>query len=278
MGQKILNSDEKRIIAMPKLLNSRLIITCIFSVVAVTLYIAGFFNFPALVLIIGGALWNFFVDINTMVSFLLSLVVCLIYGMFAYMEGLYMNAFLYVAFYIPMQFVTWLTNLNNKDISIKNDKRLFKHGFIFEYVMLLVVVVALAILCYFNNSMTISVLDALTACLLGFSALLQSFMFREYYYIRPFAVLSAILLWVSVILINGFSMISCTMVVLYLMYLTNDLLTSAYWKFTVDIIEPEEIERNEENGSKVMEEKKLEEYKKLMEEENKEDKNGNVTA
>ncbi|MBR2908996.1 MAG: nicotinamide mononucleotide transporter [Clostridia bacterium] len=280
MAQKVLNSDEKRIIAMPKLLNSRLIITCIFSVIALTLYIAGFFNFPALCLIVAGALWNFFADINSCFAFILSLVVGLLYGMFAYMEGMYMNAILYTAFYIPMQFITWITNLDNKDMSIKNDKRLFKKGFVYEYVAMLLVLVCLAVLCYFNPFMTLSVLDAVTACLLGFSAMLQSYMFREYYYIRPFAVLSAILLWVAVILINGFSMICFVMIILYLMYLTNDLMTTSYWRFTVNVVEPEEVEEQGDNGSKTIEKEKIEEYKKLVEQENNKNSTdgGNVTA
>ena len=269
MAQKILNSDQKRIIAMPKLLNSRLIITCIFSVMALTLYLAGFFNFPAVCLIVAGALWNFFADINSFFAFLMALVVGFIYGMFAFIEGLYMNAILYTAFYIPMQFITWISNIDKEDMSIDGDKRLFKKGFVYEYVALLLVVVSLAVLCYFNNEITISVLDAVTACLLGFSAVLQSYMFREYYYVRPFAVLAAILLWLAVVLINGFTMISFTMIILYLMYLANDLLTSACWRMTVNVVETEEVEGHDDNGAKILEKNKIEEYKKLMEEENK---------
>ena len=146
----------------------------------------------------------------------MALIVGLIYGMFAYMEGLYMNAILYTVFYIPMQFITWITNIDKKDMSINGDKRLFNKGFVYEYVAFILVAISLGVLCYINNEITISVLDAVTACLLGFSAILQSYMFREYYYIRPFAVLSSILLWVAVILINGFTMISFVMIILYL--------------------------------------------------------------
>ena len=281
MGKKLLNSDQKRVRAMPGLLNSRLIITCIFSLIALTFYLGGFLNFPALCLIVAGALWNFFTDINTFISFMLSLVVCFIYAMFSILEGLYMNALLYVAFYIPLQFVVWINNLDSYDMSIKKDKRLFKKGFLYEYIALIVVLVSLSVLCYFNSEITLTVFDALTACILGFSAFLQSYMYREYYLIRPMAVLMALLLWVLVIFVNGFSMISFTMIVLYLMYLTNDLLTSAFWKITVDVVEPEELELVTSEGKKVLESERIEEYKKLVELENKNDKNskgGGVTA
>ena len=167
----------------------------------------------------------------------------------------------------------------SKDITVdtktvKNRKSQNKKNNSFFYMIaLIVVLVSLSVLCYFNSEITLTVFDSLTACILGFSAFLQSYMYREYYLIRPMAVLMALLLWVLVIFVNGFSMISFTMIVLYLMYLTNDLLTSAFWKITVDVVEPEELELVTSEGKKVLESERIEEYKKLVELENKNDKN-----
>ena len=66
----------------------------------------------------------------------------------------------------------------------------------------------------------------------------------------------------------------------YVMYLTNDLITSIYWKVTVDKLEPEEVEVIGDKGSKKLEKERLKEYEELvrLENKNKNDKGGSVTA
>ena len=160
------------------LFDAKLTITCLFSLIALTLYLLNYINFPAVCLIFLGAVWNFFVDINTLFAFLLSILVGFLFAMFAIIDGLYANAVLYVLYYIPLQFVIWLTNPKGRDMSIKKDKKLSKDNLYYicvAFILGFAVVVAVAV-CMENEILLF--FDAFSACMLGLSAYLQSYMYR----------------------------------------------------------------------------------------------------
>lgn len=252
---------------------TKLFVSLLFSFVALYLNLLGLINFGCFLLIIFGAFWNFFVDINTYWALVLCLLVSFIYSIFAAAEGFYVNAILYVMVYIPMQFITWITNIDNKDMSIEKDKRLDGNA-IFYVCLFVFFFFSLGFMFAMSHEFELlAILDTVTACLLCLSAFFQSFMYREYYIIRPIAVLSAIILWSFAIVLNGLSAVSLTLVILYSMYLIMDIANIIYWIKTVPVLDKEVIENITEDGDKELDKEEVikiqEEVEKVLQEEQK---------
>ncbi|MBQ7467087.1 MAG: nicotinamide mononucleotide transporter [Clostridia bacterium] len=200
----------------------RLVTICLFCAFALTLYFLNAINFPCVLLVVCGALWNFFVPINTYVSFIFCLIVCFLYSSFAISEGLYANAILYFLVYIVLQFVVWVL-FNEENMKIE-DKQLSKSN---SYLVICFIVMSFA-LCFaisLNASKNVLPLfDAISASMLGLSAFLQSFKYREYFVIRPIALVCAILLWLFAGYQSGFDGFSLAVMLMYVMYLVLDLI------------------------------------------------------
>lgn len=263
---KIFESKQRKIEKYSKdLFMCRFIVTTLFALAGLTLYLLNFINFPALALIILGALWNFFVDINSMLAFFMCLAVCSIYSLFAIMNGVYISAFLYICFYIPMQFSAWMIYSKEKDISIKKDKKLSAEA---SYYIIVIMVLVLAITFAFalgGEYQILPLFDSIVACLLGLSAYLQVFMFREYYNIRFIALFSAIILWILVAIINGVTMGALAIILMYFMYLILDIIAMIYWHKTNEVYDKDAIEEIDDEGNKSLVKEKVEEYKELIE-------------
>lgn len=201
----------------------RLVTVCLFCAFALTLYFLGIINFACVLLIVFGGLWNFFVPINTFVSFVFCLLVCSLYALFSIKEGLYSNAILYFIVYVFLQYVVWVL-YGDDDMAIK-DKQMTMNT---SYLVTCVIVVSLAV-CFaisiVQGNQILPLMDAVTACMLGLSAFLQSFKYREYYVIRPIALIFAILLWIFAGYINGYGGANITAIIMYIMYLVLDLMT-----------------------------------------------------
>ncbi len=207
----------------PKQYLMRLVIVCMFCAFALTLYFLGVINFACVLLIVCGGLWNLFVPINTFASFAFCLVVCSLYALFAIGEGLYSNAILYFVVYVFLQYVVWVLYSEN-DMAI-NDKQLSVNT---SYLVTCVLAISLALsfaISIVQGNQILPLLDAVTACMLGLSAFLQSFKYREYFIIRPIALIFAILLWIFTGYINGYGGANVTAIVMYVMYLVLDMLT-----------------------------------------------------
>lgn len=261
---KIEDSGVKRFKISPKLFSARLITTCAFSCFALTMYLVGYINFPALCLIVSGALWNFFVDINSFVSFMLSLAVGILYGFFAISEGLYVHALLYLVVYVALQFYVYVEYPRNLDMSIKKDKKFsgqnIYNSFIF-FVLTMAVFFAFAIV---NKREVLPLFDSFSACMLAFSAFLQVYMFREYYVVRICAVVCAIGLWIAVMLTSAVSFVAVTMIMLYSMYLVHDIIAIIIWHKTVPAVIQEDLISMDNEGNKVLVEEKIAEFAKMV--------------
>lgn len=257
--------DYEKINKQSKLLfNARLIITCFACLIALTLYLLNLLYLPVLCLILLGAIWNFFVDINTFIAFLLSVVVGMLFAMLSIIEGLYANALLYVLFYIPLQFVVWINNPKEFDSTIKIDKKLSKT---------VVYYICLAFLSAFSIVSTLIInleqemlifFDVFSACLLGLSAFLQSYRYREYYSVRILAVIISIVLWISVLHIVYFSMIAVGMIILYSMYLLADVVTLISYIRSRVPYDKEAVEQLDEKSKKKLVREKIKEYNEQL--------------
>jgi len=260
------NNEAKSSKAYYNLLNIRIMVSCLFLLAGLTLYLLNYINFPALCLLLAGAIWNFFVNINSFLAFMLSFVVGILYALFAVIDGLYINALLYTAFYIPLQFVVWIQNIGATDMVVNENKKLKGRSIYF-----IVLAVVLCFVCGFAISISsqytiLPVLDTVVACGLGLSAYLQSFKYREYYFVRFIAVALAVVLWVSVIGINGLSIGSITMILLYLMYFVLDVIAYFFWLQNVEDYNKSLFEDVTPKGEKTLVQDKVEEYNKMLKE------------
>ncbi len=256
----------------------KLIVASIFAVFAIMLYLLNVINIPALCLIFAGVLWNFFVDINTFLAFLLALVVGVIYAMFSIIDGLYINALLYTIYYIPLQFIVWIMNLNSKDMSIRKDKKLSKNSIYYICVLCIFSVVACFAFALLQQYQILPLFDAVTATMLGLCAFLQSLMFREYYIVKPIALVLALSLWIYVGAINGWTIGALTIIMLYAMYLVLDIITMVFWLKTIPAVDKERLEVLDNDGHKTLVNEKMELYHKSSNKDDFSDKDDNVIA
>ncbi len=260
--------------ARKELFTARLIVSCVFLTIALSLYFYGLLNLPGVLLIILGALWNFFVDVNTFWAFIFSLFVGAIYAMFAVVDGLYANAVLYTLYYIPLQFITWIKYGGIKDISIKNNKRLKGYQAYYLFVSFIYVFIICFIFTSTQNRQILPALDTVSACALALSAFLQSFMFREYYFVRPIALVLVLELWLYTIIQNGISYGSLACILLYIMYYILDCYSMNLWVDTTSARKNNHVAMVDENG--LIFKERIEAYSKLedeKEEENEPEKN-----
>ena len=251
----------------------RLVIVSLFCAFALALYFLGNVSFLCVLLIFFGALWNFFVPINTYISFVFCLVVCLIYSMFAIEEGLYASAILYFFVYVFMQCTVWVL-YSDENTKIEN-KQLSQNA---SYYAICAIIVGFTI-CFaislIQEKHVLPFFDAMTACMLGLSAFLQSFKYREYFIIRPIALVLAILLWFFIGYRNGFDGISISILLMYSMYLLLDLIFIGYRVY--DLVFSEKKHKEKVRDIEIIENKKNK-FKKLNEIDKDDDYKGNIKA
>lgn len=262
------------------LFESKLIVTSIFCLIALTLYLLNLVHFPVVALVFFGAVWNFFVDINTFLAFLLSVIVGFLFAMLSVTSGVYANAILYIMFYIPLQFVVWITNPKARDMSIKKDKKLsFDAVYYITIAFVLSMVILVAVTIHIRYEILLF-FDVFSACMLGLSAFLESYMYREYYYVRLSALIVSIILWSLVLNSLVFSMSAIGMIILYSMYLVVDTLSFiAYMRASVPY-DKDSVEELDENARKKLVKEKIDEYNKLLDavKETKNDEDRGVNA
>ncbi len=267
----------------PKIFTIRLFVTSLFMAIALGLYIAKIIGLPGLLLILFGAIWNFFVGFNSMAAFMLSIIVGILYGMMAFSEGLYINALLYTVFYIPLQFAVWLLYMDADDVRVQSSRRLSGSGIYYTVLIFIYAFTVCFIISIFQEREELNVADAMVSCLLGLSAYLQSLRYREYYTVRPLALVASTAMWIYVAVMHPNSPVAIAIVLLYIYYLVLDL--TGLYKFIDN--EEEQKRAKERNISHAETVERLEEYRQLeqkdLEEKDKasgsgEDKNRKIKA
>ena len=176
------------------------------------------------------------------------------------------GAFLYVVFYIPLQFVVWVSNPTGRDMSIKKDKKLSK-DMVYYICVSFLVVMALFIFVTINlENSTLLFFDSFSACMLGLAAFLQSYMYREYYSVRIIAVVLSIVLWCIVLNMMVFSMSAIGIIILYLMYFVVDILSYISWHRASLPFDHDAVIEIDEKAKKKIIQQKIEEYNKQLKE------------
>lgn len=240
-----------------------LIISSLAAAVGLTLVFAGFEGWPAFFLILFGAIWNFFCDFKKWISLIFSVFVGVLYAHFAFTSGLYAHALLYLVYYVVMQFSVCLTKFNQVDTDINRDKRLSGTQIYYIVLVSIYVLVFGSIIMSGLDSQVFAVMDVISALMLGISAYLRNYRYKEYFAIRYIAIITALILWVFVISTYGVANGCLAVCVLYVMYLLSDIFGYKAWKKSYEWTVPVVISAEELEIEKKKKEKRNQKKKQL---------------
>lgn len=179
------------------------------------------FSYPAeLFLLALGIFWNLYLGLSKKLSLAISVVVAFLYLLFCSGFGLYSNAFIYLACYIPFQLIAIVKDYDEGDF-VQVRKKMTDYNKILFIIFFLAVTV---FLCLFDAAMgsRFVLFDGISAGLLVCSALLRNERYLEYYIFRIAALLISIALWVQVVIEFG-THGSLLIVIMYAVYLVYDI-------------------------------------------------------
>lgn len=205
-----------------KLFFVKLMLSCFSLVVALTLYFIGILNFACLAMVFAGVLWNFFAKINSYVGFGLCLLTCVFCGFESISVGLYVHAILYLVFYVLLELVVLILNLKGNTVFVRYKNLSARESYFVVMSMLIFFMCGFAIsLC--QNNMLIPAIDAVCASMLALSAYLHSRNFREYYVVRPVALVLTISMFSYLISVGISNSATIGLLLLYVIYFVLDM-------------------------------------------------------
>lgn len=204
-----------------KLFLVKLLLSCFSLAIGLTLYFIGIINFACLALIFAGVLWNFFAKINSYAGFSLCLVTCVLCGFESISIGLYAHAILYLVFYVLLELVVLILNLKGNTIFVRYKNLSARESYYIVMAILVFFMCGFAIsLC--QNNMLIPAIDAVCASMLALSAYLHSRNFREYYVIRPVALVLTISMFAYLVAVGISNTVTISLLLLYVIYFVLD--------------------------------------------------------
>lgn len=195
----------------------KLVLLCLSLSVATTLYLIGIIDFACLLLVYFGGVWNYFAKINSYFGFGLCVLTSVFFGLECISVGLYAHSILYFVFYLALGFVVFLLNLKGNTIFVRYKKLSNKESYIIIalFCVLFVAGFAGALL---SHNMLVPAMDIVCSSMLALSAYLHSRNYREYYVVRPIALVATILMFAYLIAINIINSAIITMLLIYIMY------------------------------------------------------------
>lgn len=261
-----------------RLFSVKLVLLCITLSFATTLYLIGTINFVCLLLIVFGSLWNFFAKINSILGFVLCLGTCVIFGFESISIGLYSHAVLYLLFYVVLELVVIILNLKGNTIFVRYKNLSPRESYFILLAMFLFFMSGFAISLYQNN-MIFPAVDAVCCSMLALSAYLHARNYREYYYIRPIALVLTISMFSYIIAVGFKGSVTISMLMLYVIYFALDFvehlfLFSSRYKTRHSIRNVmANVQETKEQSSNVLEEKQADSNEKKQRKSHKKDIN-----
>lgn len=244
----------------------KLLLVCITSVLCIAITLSGEAQFAALALVVLGMIWNFYLGLNRMLSFVFAVIVSFIYFYYCCQFGIYANALIYVVCYIPFQLIATTKDYSEGDYVQIKKKITDLNKLIFA--IFVVVLFAILYLLDYDFGARFIALDVLSATLLVASALLRNERYLEYYLFRFFALVSSIILWTMVALEFG-DLSAVLIILMYLAYLIHDVVEFCVQNVTYESEETIQVNaylKKREESLKLEEEnlkaQKLDEYSK----------------
>ena len=208
-----------------RFLFARVLISSIFFAVSIFLTALGKDTILGPIVLFIGIVWNLFLPLSSKYSLIASIMMGLCYGVVCVALGLVANAFLYLAYYVPMQYLACRNA--GEDYILKHKEFSDRENFfvLFYYVLFFVGVYI------FSNSINhtlICLIDAASATLLALSALARNARIRAYYKIRFAALGVSILLWALLVSSSVQYSGAWSILLMYIMYVANEIATMIY--------------------------------------------------
>ena len=237
-------------------------LSAIFLALSIFMFLISKDSFIGVLVLFCGLVWNLYTPLNNFYSVVLSIVMGVIYALVCYGIGLVANAFLYLAYYVPMQF---LASQNKGETFIFKNKTLTKQQSVFVlfyYILFFIGIYAFSKNVY-NSSMCL--LDSLSATLLAVSALARNLRIKDYYKIRITALLVSILMWMAIA--SGTVMYpgAVSVVLMYIMYFIHDAVMCMYEKTAYNSLELEKLKEHAQIKNQQKADLKKQEYAKMLE-------------
>ncbi len=238
----------------------KVFISAIFLALAIFLYLIGKDTLIGVIVLFAGIVWNLFIPLNNFYSFVMSIIMGIVYALVCYGLGLVANAFLYLAYYVPMQY---LACQNKGDTYILQNKILNRNQSIFVLVYYVLFFVGIYTFSSSIHNSWLCLLDSLSATLLAISAFTRNLRIKNYYKVRISAVSVSVFMWALIASGTALYPGSVCILLMYVLYLIHDIATLIYEKQNYTTVELEEIAKKKAEKDKIKAEQKKQEYHKI---------------
>ena len=217
--------DQKAYTNSDRLLYIKVLIAGIFLALSIFITLLGYDRIIGVLIIMVGIVWNLFLPLNNYYSLVMSVIMGILYAVVCVSIGLVANAFLYLAYYVPLQY---LACKNSGDTFILKKKEFTDKESIFVLGYYILFFIGLYVFSSNLQNTLMCFVDALTATLLAVSALARNVRVGVYYKIRLIALGSSIIMWTlivsgSVIFVGAWSIL-----LMYIMYACHDVVMFIY--------------------------------------------------
>ena len=239
----------------------KVVLSAIFVALAIFMFLIGADTLIGVIVLLIGIVWNLFVPPNSNAGFVFSIIMGIVYALASYGLGLVANAFLYLVYYVPMQF---LACKNKGETFIFKDKTLSTNQSVFVLVYYILFFVGVYAFSKSISGSGLCLLDSIAATLLAISAFARNLRIRAYYGIRLCALAVSIFMWALIVSGSVLYPGAVGILLMYVIYLVNDVVTCAYEKRAYN---SEELEKNnalQQAKNMLKAEKKKREYEFLQ--------------
>ena len=206
-----------------------LVTTCVFLTLGLFFYGIGLSSFWPVMILLFGALWNFFTDSNKLFACIFAFCLCIPYALISIEVGMYGHAFLHILFYLPTQLIYYIENQHKEDVSILPNKRLEVSGFVGSVIAGLIMIFGLSMVLY-NLDTPFFIFDSVSVVMLAFAVFLVNGRYKEYWLVRLFAVMFSSLSWLVVGFLTKWADGTILFALLFAMYFIVDFIKYILWK------------------------------------------------
>lgn len=217
--------DQKPYTKSDKVLYAKILIAGIFLALSIFITLLGYDRIIGVLILMVGIVWNLFMPLNNFYSLILSVVMGILYAVVCVSIGLVANAFLYLAYYVPLQFIA-CKNLGETFILKKKEFTNSESVFVLGYYILFFI--GLYVFSSNLQNTLMCFVDSLTATLLAVSAFARNLRVGIYYHIRFIALGASIVMWALIVSGSVIFVGSWSILLMYIMYLCHDIFMCIY--------------------------------------------------
>ena len=217
--------DQKTYTMSDKLLYAKILIAGIFLALSIFVTLLGYDRIIGVLIIMVGIVWNLFLPLNNFYSLIMSAIMGILYAIVCVSIGLVANAFLYLAYYLPLQY---LACKNSGSTSIIKNKEFTNTESIFVLGYYVLFFIGLYVFSSNLQNTLMCFVDSLSATLLAVSALSRNLRVGAYYKIRFAALGVSILMWALIVSGSVTFVGAWSILIMYIMYACHDVVLFIY--------------------------------------------------